>query len=142
MKKVIIPFVVGLIKHKNKYLLTKRIDLDKKDPPYFAGMWQIPGGAINFGETVKVAIKREIKEELGLDIEAISVLPFVINAIRKNWHGVGIVLVCRLNDVKQKIKLNEEADDYGWFAYKEMLSVNMLPGAKEAIKIADSISQK
>lgn len=142
MKKVITPFVVGLIKHKNKYLLTKRQELDPEDPNNFAGMWQIPGGGINFGERVEDAVIREIKEELRLDIEVISIVPYIIDSIRKNWHGIGIVYLCRLVDIKQKIKLNEEANDFGWFTYEEIMKLNILPGGKEVIKIEDSLSQK
>ena len=138
MKNSITPFVIAIIKKGNKYLLTKRYDLDQEDPSEFRGKWQLPGGGVNFGERVEEAVKREVKEEVALDVDVISLVPYVINSIRKNWHGIGTVLCCRLNDVKQAIKLNEEADKYRWFSSAEIQRLNTLPGVKEVIKIADS----
>jgi 8-oxo-dGTP diphosphatase len=43
----------------------KRSDNDEADP----GFIEIPGGHLNRGETVKDALRRELKEELGINIE-------------------------------------------------------------------------
>ena len=141
MKEVIL-FVIAIIKKGDKYLLTKRQEIDKKDPKDFLGKWQLPGGGVNFGERVEEAVKREVKEELALDVEVISLVPYVIQSIRKNWHGIGIVLFCRLTDVKQGIELNQEADEYGWFTFSEIMKLDVLPGGKEAIKIAETLDER
>ena len=44
---------------ENKMLLEKRTD---------NGMWCVPGGAIELGETLEEALRREVKEETSLDI--------------------------------------------------------------------------
>lgn len=139
--KIITPFVVGLIKHKNKYLLTKRQELDPEDPSDFVGMWQIPGGGINFGETVEEAILREIEEELDIKIEIVRIVPYIINSLRKNWQGIGIIFLCKPSDKAFKIRLNEEASAYGWFTYEEITKLDMLPGGKDAIKKAFFLTQ-
>ena len=36
----------------------------------YAGYWEVPGGKIEVGESVFDALKRELQEELGIDIEA------------------------------------------------------------------------
>ena len=38
------------------------------------GCWEAPGGAVHFGESLVKAIKREIKEEFGIDIITLKVL--------------------------------------------------------------------
>jgi mutator protein MutT len=65
MKKKIIFDVVGaLIKRKGKILVCQRFDDD-----LFGSLWEFPGGKVEKLEDKKAAIKREIKEELGIDIK-------------------------------------------------------------------------
>ncbi len=65
MKKKIIFDVVGaLIKRKEKILVCQRNDLD-----LFGSLWEFPGGKVEKQEDKKAAIKREIKEELGINIK-------------------------------------------------------------------------
>ncbi|HTC59985.1 MAG TPA: NUDIX domain-containing protein [Solirubrobacteraceae bacterium] len=47
--------------------------LKRKKPPE-AGHWSIPGGRVEFGETLETAIVREIKEELGCDAKVVASL--------------------------------------------------------------------
>lgn len=132
MKKVT-AFVVAIIKKSDKFLLTKRREIDKEDPQDFFGKWQLPGGGINFGEKLGQAAKREIKEEIGLDVEITSIVPYIIDEIRDKWHGIGIVLLCKQKKSNQKVKLNSEASEFGWFTLNEVMRLEVLPGGKEAI---------
>ena len=52
-----------LLDAKGRYLLGQR----PEGKPY-AGYWEVPGGKIEKGETVFEALKRELQEELGIDI--------------------------------------------------------------------------
>jgi len=142
MKKAITPFVVGLIKHKNRYLLTKRVDLGTEDPKEFRGKWQIPGGGIDFGETAEEAVVREIKEELDVEINIIRIVPYFINSMRKTWQGIGIVFLCKPLKNIFKIKLDKEASAYEWFTYDEIMKLDVLPGGKEAIRAATEVTGK
>ena len=57
--------VLGVIRHTNgKYLITKRV-MTKAWAP---GSWEVSGGAAQAGEDSLDAVKREIKEETGLDV--------------------------------------------------------------------------
>jgi len=55
--------VAALIKKKDKILVCQR-----KENDVFGLKWEFPGGKIKKGETLKQAIKREIREELGIEI--------------------------------------------------------------------------
>jgi 8-oxo-dGTP diphosphatase len=55
--------VVAIIRNKfNQVLLTKR------SRPPMAGMWHLPGGAVEFGEGHLDALVRELREEVGVEI--------------------------------------------------------------------------
>ena len=54
-----------LLDAEGRYLLGQR----PEGKPY-AGYWEVPGGKIENGESVFAALKRELKEELGIDIES------------------------------------------------------------------------
>lgn len=57
-----------LIRKDNGYVFIKR-----KNEPY-KGRWAIPGGILEYGETVEQAAKREAKEETGLDVKLIRLV--------------------------------------------------------------------
>ena len=56
--------VAGIIKQNGKYLITKRFENS-----HLGGMWEFPGGKIMTGESDLTALKRELKEELGIDCD-------------------------------------------------------------------------
>ena len=57
---------------KNEILLLKRPDTITPDRTT-SGMWSVPGGEVEFMEGVEDAIKREVKEEIGIDVEIIKI---------------------------------------------------------------------
>ncbi|MCK5547678.1 MAG: NUDIX hydrolase [Thermoplasmata archaeon] len=63
-----IPSVVGVCEQEGKILLVKRA------VPPGVGSWCLPGGFIEAGETTVAAIKRELEEETGFEIEPLSVI--------------------------------------------------------------------
>ena len=72
--------VLGVIRHTNgKYLITKRV-MTKAWAP---GSWEVSGGAAQAGEDSLDAVKREIKEETGLDVSSFEG-GFVFSYTREN----------------------------------------------------------
>ena len=59
-----------IVNDKNEALLLKRTSKTRNG----AGLWSKPGGGVEFGEKIEETVKREIKEELGVDVEIIKFL--------------------------------------------------------------------
>lgn len=127
--------VIGVVKKENQYLLTKR-----RSPKSEFNKWQFPGGGLEFGERIDEAVKRELKEETGVDAKIIKRLDRVFEIIREkdNFHGVFFVYLCEMTDKNQKIKINSEASEYGWFTKEEILQLDSLEGTKEMINEIES----
>jgi len=114
----------------DKILLLKRRDNDPHNP----GSWDIPGGRIDLSEQLEAALKREIMEETGLNVE-ISV-PFEAHTFTRD-DGQFIIMIsyaCKLSG-QQKIKLSEEHTSFEWVNVDEVASrAHWLPPLVENFK--------
>lgn len=109
-----------IFNEKGELFLTKR----SKKATNEHGCWEIPGGKVNFGETLQSAIKREMKEEYGVDIELLEQFPaanHIITAEKQHW-----VPSCFMAKIKkgQKPKILEpkKCDAIGWFTLDKLPS--------------------
>ncbi len=106
--------VDGLLVKGDKVLLVRR----NIEP--FQGCWVLPGGHVRYGEKVEEAIKREMKEELGLEVKVRKLLGVYSDPKRDpRYHVVSLAFL--LNRNKGEIRLNEEASEFKYF------SLNRLP---------------
>jgi len=96
--------------------------------------YTLPGGHIEVGESMADAVRREVKEEVGLDVEVVEML-LVQEAIfapefYKKKHFIFIDFYCKSKD--QQVKLDhDEIQDYIW----------IYPGAAYNLKL-DSFTRK
>lgn len=95
--------VAGIIIHNNKLLVMK----DENSPYYY-----IPGGKVGFQELSADAIKREIREEINIDVKVKRMLWIVENFFKddesgENFHEIGFYYLLELNDEKIFEKGNE-----------------------------------
>jgi 8-oxo-dGTP diphosphatase len=113
----------------NKILLLKR----SSDPKIWQpSKWALVGGGIEKDETPEQAVKREIKEETGLDISK-----FIKSfSIQKNPDSIEHIFACRYDGEPTDIKLNEENTNYGWYDVEEMKFLDIVPHLIEYITMA------
>ena len=91
-------------------------------------LWGIPGGKIKFGEQSVEALRREIKEETGLNIEEIQFV-FVQDCIHskefyRDAHFVLLNYTCRCVD-NPHVQLNDEAQEFRWVSLDEALAMEL-----------------
>ncbi len=101
-----------------KVFLPKRADTKK----FLPGVYEMPGGHIDFGENVAEGLAREVKEELEVDINVGD--PFYVfdyvNDI-KGSHTIEIIYFATLKNNPDDIKLHpEDHSEYGWFGEDEL----------------------
>lgn len=138
--------VAGYLVHDNKVLLIHHRKFD---------IWLPPGGHIEGGETLDQAIKREILEEVGIEIVLPQIVqietarvnqmatPFHVNIhpVGDHNHSCLYYLCTAINPI---VKVNErELKNYRWFT-KEELSEAIVPvdvrnQALKALELYDSL---
>jgi len=105
-------------------------------------LWLYPGGRLENGdEDYEKALRREIKEELGVEIEIIKPAEIVIWSINGEHHRYGVFFLCELLDEESKIKLSHEHEKYEWVSYEELMEhYSKHPErAKPGIKLAQKL---
>jgi 8-oxo-dGTP diphosphatase len=98
--------VDGLLVKNGKMLLLKRAG----EP--FKGCWGLVGGSVEAGETLMQALKREFKEEIGLDVE---VGRLIDTRIENTFDRTKKIFTFEVTGAKGEIKLSSESESYGWF---------------------------
>ena len=94
--------VVGAVLiEKNKIILPKRSEMLKKMPNKF----EFPGGKVEKNETLKEALKRELQEELSIDVDFENIIEFPNNVLATEKFTLSIFLVKKW---KNEITLNPE----------------------------------
>ncbi len=98
--------VDGLYVKNGKMLLLKRAVQPFKD------RWGLVGGSVEPGESLTEALKREFREETGLEVEVGRLLDERIENTRDRIKRIFTFEVTR---VSGEVKLNSESKAYGWF---------------------------
>lgn len=73
--------VCGILRNDNKILFIKHLNLGEDY------LWAPPGGGLNYGESIEQCLKREFKEETGLDIKILKFLTFY-EFIQLPFHAI------------------------------------------------------
>jgi len=140
MKKIIFPGVLGLaVDREGKYLLTRRHEPGNSR---IHQKWQLPGGGLEFGESVEQVLAREMEEELKVSVRILFPYPIVKSHIYDYQNKkIEVLLLCYLVDIgSQKPEIGDpETAEFGWFSADEAQKLDYLPLTIEFITEAEKI---
>jgi 8-oxo-dGTP diphosphatase len=116
-----------------KVLITRRPD-NKRHP----GMWEFPGGKVDAGESPEIALTREIREELGAEIEIEQI--FDVIYYRYEWGPVLILAyTCRLlTNALHNIGVAE----HRWVHPREFVKFPFLPADLSILNRLNDLSNR
>lgn len=108
-----------------KVFLAKRAETKK----FMPGIYELLGGHIDFGEDVKIGLRREVLEETGININLGDVFyEFTYGNWVKGSHSVEVVYFASFIDPLENIKLHpDDHSGYAWITAEEVIEV-MQPG--------------
>jgi len=120
--------VKGIIRKDGKILVVKRADHDDHKP----GLWETVGGGIDEGEMPQDALKREIMEEVGINVSIKH--PFNVFTFTKDngESKIGITFLC--DYINGEVALSDEHSEYKWIDPQEFSSMESIPSLHNEIK--------
>jgi mutator protein MutT len=85
------------------------------------GLWEFPGGSVKYGERMADAIRREIREEYGVDIEVGELVDVADHILpEENQHWVSPTFLARVTAGDPVIQEPGKCSEIGWFHLDEI----------------------
>lgn len=125
--------ISALIKNKSgdRFLIIKR----NKAEIAFPNKWCFPGGKAEIGETIMAVLRREILEEVGLEIEDDKNFIRDYTFIRPDGHNV-IGFCFMVKSKSDEVKISQEFEDYRWITPEELGDYDYIDGMEKEAQIA------
>lgn len=110
--------------------------------------WELPGGTIQFGENFYDALKRKVKDYLGIDVDPQEIIPYVHSyvtdgkiddqPVQMQFHVIGVL--CQIVG-ESEIELNQERiSEFTWMNKEDFFNLpedERVPGDAEILKALD-----
>ncbi len=112
-----------------------KILLGKRNKKNMFGKWVLPGGRVEWGETIKETAVREIKEETNLDIEIIKFINhFEIMNLPEDFHRV---VFFHLAEAKSDdIRVSDDLSEAGFFTLDEIKQMDTVDSVEDVLREA------
>ena len=122
-----IEVVAGIIEYNDKILCMQR---DKGKFDYVSFKWEFPGGKIEEGETKEEALKRELREEMEMDVEIKNHFLDISHEYPDFTMNM-YVFKCKAKSEKFVMNVHH---DFKWLPLTEISSLDWAPADKPAVE--------
>jgi len=120
------------------FIINKKGEMLLVRSPKWHGLYSIPGGHVEFGESIFKAVKREAYEEVGLRVKPIKL--FMIQEVIKpaqfydrKRHFIFFDVLCK--PLSENVRIdNKEITDYMWCRPKEALNMRLEKYTRNLVK--------
>lgn len=137
----------GKSSRDSKYLIAKRSEKEKNWP----GRWTVPGGKLEkkdyaarefdtgkgeqWYNVIESLIKREVKEEVGLEIEDVG---YVTSLVFIRPDGIPTLVISLYSeDCCGEVRLSDELSEFAWVSLEEAKNYDLIDGIYEEIEMLD-----
>jgi 8-oxo-dGTP diphosphatase len=118
----------------------KEVALIRRGTPPRKGQWSIPGGKVEWGETLEHALLREVGEETGLIVEILGLIE-IVNSMTRNdagavtHHYVLIDFAARY--VSGELRAGSDAEEARWIAFDRIGEYGLWSETKRIIAASE-----
>lgn len=137
--------VTGVVVKDGKYLITRRASTEKA----FPNQWTVPGGKLEMSDYTKRSkdtsahwynifenlLKREVMEEVGLEIKNIGYLTSL--AYLRSDNIPTIIISLYADHSSGKVKLCSALTEFAWVTLKEAKNYDLIEGIYEELEMLD-----
>jgi 8-oxo-dGTP diphosphatase len=125
--------VSAAIFRDGKVLLVRRARSPAK------GLYSLPGGRVEFGETLHEALHREVDEETALKVEIIGLAGWREVVPGTSGGGHYLIMSFAARWIAGEPVLNEELDDFRWLEPEALGDLRLTGGLEEVIRSAGGL---
>jgi ADP-ribose pyrophosphatase len=116
-----------------------RVLLVRRRNPPAEGIWSVPGGAVELGETVRQAARREVREETGLDVqigEVVDVVEVIASDERGETEYHYVIVDFLGQNPKGVLRAGDDVSDVCWVAPED---VSSLPTTDGLVRLLEKV---
>jgi mutator protein MutT len=122
-----------------------RVLLVKRGHPPLKGEWSLPGGAVELGETLEMAVAREVLEETGVRVDVGPVVE-VLDRVERDpdgrveYHFVIVDYLCRPHGAS--LSCGSDAEDVRWVGVDELAAFRVSQAAIDVVQKARDLARR